>query len=390
MNWMRAPFPWFGGKRRVAPIIWEAFGQELPNFVDPFCGSLAVLLGRPGQPGTETVNDLDCYVANFWRAVRADADAVATWADWPVNEADLHARHRWLVAREEFRRQMRADPDFFDVKIAGWWVWGLSMWIGTGWCAQPAWEEQAAAGAVKTLGIHTAEYSKRPMLDKPGRGVHQEAARGEIRLRDLARATIWEKRPSIGDGAARGVHAEHLQVPGGGRAGPLYQWMRALQDRLRYVRVCCGDWRRVLGQSVTWKMGRTGVLFDPPYSEEAGRDPSIYAQEDLQVARDVREWCIENGNNPRLLIALCGLDGEHEMPASWQCVPWKASGGYAAAAGNIENAQRERIWFSPACNRIGSRAWQQAELFDVGGGGVNYLPVFLVLVHLAPARRWRN
>ena len=43
---MKAPFPWFGGKRRVAPEIWAAFG-DVDNYVEPFAGSLAVLLERP-------------------------------------------------------------------------------------------------------------------------------------------------------------------------------------------------------------------------------------------------------------------------------------------------------------------------------------------------------
>jgi hypothetical protein len=129
---MRAPFPWFGGKSRVASLVWERFGN-VPNYVEPFFGSGAVLLARPTAPGTETINDLDCYVANFWRAVQADPEAVARFADWPVNEADLHARHKWLVTREEFREGMKSDPTFFDSKVAGWWVWGLCSWIGTGW-----------------------------------------------------------------------------------------------------------------------------------------------------------------------------------------------------------------------------------------------------------------
>jgi site-specific DNA-adenine methylase len=80
---MQAPFPYFGGKSRAASLIWERFGN-VPNYVEPFAGSLAVLLGRPHEPGTETINDLDCYVANFWRAVQADPDAVAAAADWPT------------------------------------------------------------------------------------------------------------------------------------------------------------------------------------------------------------------------------------------------------------------------------------------------------------------
>lgn len=64
---MKAPFPWFGGKRRVAPIIWQAFG-DVDNYVEPFAGSLAVLLERPAwhKRRAETVNDADQFLANLF------------------------------------------------------------------------------------------------------------------------------------------------------------------------------------------------------------------------------------------------------------------------------------------------------------------------------------
>ena len=80
---MKAPFPYFGGKRKVAPEVWAALG-DVQNYCEPFAGSLAVLLGRPAtHRGTiETVNDLDRYLANFWRALQAALSA--TGGDGPV------------------------------------------------------------------------------------------------------------------------------------------------------------------------------------------------------------------------------------------------------------------------------------------------------------------
>lgn len=121
---LKAPFPWFGGKSRVAHLIWERFG-DVPNYVEPFFGSGAVLLARPTAARVETVNDKDCYLANFWRAVKQDPEGVAHYADWPVNECDLHSRHQWLVNQGGFRERMALDPDYFDSRIAGWWVWGI-------------------------------------------------------------------------------------------------------------------------------------------------------------------------------------------------------------------------------------------------------------------------
>lgn len=316
-----------------------------------------------------TVNDLDCYLSNFWRAVRSAPQDVAEHADWPVNEADLHARHRWLVAQTEFRQQMRADPEYFNAKVAGWWVWGLCQWIGSGWCWVADERGRDRLGNGKHPDLHRGHgVHARGGVTGRARGIGEprpdlSGERGLRRRRDLAHANrgltlVGGQIPDIsGDSGAagRGIHAS-------GREQSIYDTMAALQARLRRVRVCCGNWDRILGPSATEKIGVTGVFLDPPYSAEAGRDPSLYAAEDLGVAHDARRWALEHGDNPKLRIALCGYEGEHQMPSSWRCVPWKASGGYAASAGNTENAHRERIWFSPHCLPLEGEA--QRSLFE--------------------------
>ena len=140
------PFPWFGGKSKIAPTVWQVLG-DVPNYVEPFFGSGAVLMLRPSEPQTETINDADGFVATFWRATLNDPDAVAEHADNPVNECDLHARHLWLLGeRGRITDRLCGDPDFYDAKAAGWWCWGQACWIGGGWCAgngrtsaTPAW-----------------------------------------------------------------------------------------------------------------------------------------------------------------------------------------------------------------------------------------------------------
>lgn len=303
MTVIKAPFPWFGGKSRVADVVWRAFGADVPNYVEPFAGSLAVLLARPGGSGrTETVNDLDCYLANFWRALALDPDGVAAACDWPVNEADLSARHQWLVDQEAFREAMKIDPDHYDSKIAGWWVWGLCAWIGSGWCAERKWRDGTSGQGVNR---------QLPHLGNAGRGVNR-------------------KLPHLGD-AGRGQHA----------------YLAELSERLRRVRVACGDWRRVLGDSVTWRHGTTAILLDPPYSDGA-IDYAVGAR----ISHDVATWAREHGEDPRLRIALCGYEGEHEMPG-WTEHVWKARGGMGGQRrkdGTVNtNSKRERVWFSPHC-----------------------------------------
>jgi DNA adenine methylase len=50
MEQLEAPFPWFGGKRKVASLVWARFG-EVVNYVEPFFGSGAVLLNWTPAPG---------------------------------------------------------------------------------------------------------------------------------------------------------------------------------------------------------------------------------------------------------------------------------------------------------------------------------------------------
>jgi D12 class N6 adenine-specific DNA methyltransferase len=346
---LKAPFPWFGGKSKVARIVWDHFGI-VQNYVEPFFGSGAVLLGRPSQPGTETVNDLDCYLANFWRALSFDAGGITESADWPVNEADLHARHLWLVNQSEFREKMKTDPDFFDSRIAGWWVWGISQWIGSGWCSRPEW--------LSMESVVSRVHQKLPNMGDDGRGVHRPSQQipdlsGDSGAsgRGIFSAAVAGKRPHLyGRGTGIGIHGDESSKN-------LYAYMCALASRLRRVRVCCGSWDRVLGPSVTVKHGVCGVFLDPPYdmrlvSSPEDRQPDrLYSNHDNDLSKDVRAWAVENGDNPLLRIALCGYEGEHEFPSSWECVPWKAHGGYGSQRGDrgYENAARERIWFSPHC-----------------------------------------
>lgn len=321
---LKAPFPWFGGKSYVAQAVWKRFG-DVPNYIEPFFGSGAMLLGRP-EPfsGVETVNDKDGLVANFWRAVQAAPDEVAKFADWPVNENDLHARHHWLVERKDgIGPKLEGDPDWFDAKIAGWWCWGICCWIGSGWCSG----------------------------DGPWGVAEIDGVRQLVHLRD----------------AGTGVNRQlvHLSETGTGvnrkrEIGGIYDWMQNLSERLKRVRVCCGDWRRVTGgksgDSLTCFFSggnRCAVFLDPPYSAEADRRGTLYRTDCLDVAHDAREWAIEHGKDPRLRIALCGYDGEHEMPADWTVLEWKARGGYGSQSDDDtqakQNCKRERIWFSPHC-----------------------------------------
>ena len=129
---MHPPFPYYGGKRLLASSIWDRLG-DVAVYAEPFAGSLAVLLASEPHE-LEIVCDTNGHIANFWRALRADPDELAYWADYPTIHQDLLARHKCLVKwQEENCERLCEDPDWYDTKCAGWWVWGSpTSWEGDG------------------------------------------------------------------------------------------------------------------------------------------------------------------------------------------------------------------------------------------------------------------
>jgi hypothetical protein len=112
--------------------------------------------------------------------------------------------------------------------------------------------------------------------------------------------------------------------------------------------VCCGDWSRVVTESVTVHVGTpTGIVLDPPYLD----GESVYSDNDRQAAVDARDWAVQHGADRALRIVYCGYEGTVEFPPSWRVVPWKAKGGYGNTRkdGVNENSRRERLYLSPHC-----------------------------------------
>ena len=297
---LAAPFPYFGGKRRAAPRIWQALGDP-SGYVEPFAGSAAVLLARPSFKGrrVETLNDADGWLVNTWRSIQLSPDAVAAAAWGPVAEIDYHARLAWLQERRtpDLVAWLEGDPEAHDAKAAGWWLYVLACGIGDPFGPGP-W--RVVDGHLRKVG-------------NAGRGVNR-------------------KLPHLGDAGQ----------------GQLRAYMQALTDRLHRVRVTCGSWERVVKPSVTRSGtggdGSRAIFLDPPYATSG----DLYAHAGGDVAVGVREWCTAA---PReLRIILCGYDDEHDalLAHGWSVTEGKAGRG-AGYSVNPINGRRERLWLSPAC-----------------------------------------
>lgn len=313
---LAAPFPYFGGKSGACESVWSAFG-EVQNYVEPFSGSAAMLLGAPDGKRIETINDADGFVANFWRAIAKCPEDVAEHADWPVNEVDLFARHSWLVRQVAgLTERLHADPDWFDVKIAGWWCWGACNWIGSGWCSGDGpW-------------VHDGE---RLVKVNAGQGINRQLP------------ALTGGKGFIGRGLQRATDLPRGQF--------IHDWFSKLHYRLRDVRVTCGDWGRVVKDSVTTRHGLTGVFLDPPYTRGAMDYAAGGVGTDLPL--QVQAWCADNGENPLLRIVLCGHAGEHDalLSKGWFTASWTARKGYALTDEAMQNSKDETLWCSPHCIR---------------------------------------
>jgi DNA adenine methylase len=87
---MKPPFPYYGGKIRLADRISNLFPDN-GHYVEPYAGSLSVLLAKPPSR-METVNDLDHAIINFWRVLRTRPDELErACALTPHSIAEFHA-----------------------------------------------------------------------------------------------------------------------------------------------------------------------------------------------------------------------------------------------------------------------------------------------------------
>jgi DNA adenine methylase len=332
------PYVYFGGKRSIAPVVWERLGN-VKAYVEPFFGGGAVFWLRPpehfalGEKRWELLNDIDGMIVNFLRAVYHDPDAVAHYADWHITELDLTARHIWLVnQKESLVQRLEADPEYYDAKIAGWWVWGINNWIGSGWCS--------------SRGSWTLRDGVLTKRNKDEKVVNRRIPRKIPQIGNHTRGILGVNKtfPSIAQTAKEilGVNTN------------LAVYFDKLSSRLKgnVCKIVCGDWKRCLTPRCTIHSGvPVGVFLDPPYGGDRCKD--IYAHDDTSVCFEVLNWCKEKGKDDQFRIALCGYTGYYDELESlgWTPYYWSANGGYANQGQRQRrvNKNREVVWFSPHC-----------------------------------------
>jgi DNA adenine methylase len=292
---LKAPFCYFGGKSLIAERVWQIFGSGLQNYVEPFAGSLAVMLARPVPfDGPETAGDWSCHVVNFWRAIQGNPWGLAKLCVGPCFEVNTEAQHNHIVQGADALRTLLGNPLAYDLRSAAYWVRGVNEWIGSGYASgEGPWVWNSVDGWFKRGDEGTGINRKLPHLGNDGRG-------------EVQRRTEW-----------------------------LVSWFQAIADRLVKVRFACGDWKRIAdSDSATIKHGLTGFFLDPPYDDTE----YVYGADHAPVSAEVREWCKENGRHPLKRIILCGRGTEHDelLQHGYRREDWVTGKGYGKPGQNGE------------------------------------------------------
>ena len=327
MEKLRSPFVYFGGKRMVADKIWKRFGDDIKTYIEPFCGSAAVLLARPDPHGREIINDIDGYVVNFWRALKADPRRLEYLMYYPSTEIDLHARFNTLRReRDGLRDRLRDDDSYFDEVLASAWASNANTSIG-----------------ISGLDFKRDTYGSINHLTRPSRNNDPDY--------DLASAWVYNRNNAIGSEGTDFQRGQINSLPNIINPKRTNFNLNALAQRLIKVYVTCGDWKRVVKSSIITEKEKIAVFLDPPYKLDASDyDKRVYNDNDQGIHEQVIEFCQKHHDSKNVRIALCGYKDSYDV-LGWEKYQWIANGGFANMSKKKENMNRklETVWFSPSC-----------------------------------------
>lgn len=199
--------PWFGGKRTLAPSIVRQLGKHA-HYVEPLCGSLAVLLHK-GPVRMETVNDLHGDLINLVRVIQSPAaerlydrligvlvgdDTLATAAGELANTAGLVDA-------------MHAGPQS-DAAISRAWCYFVASWMARSGFAGLAQSQERYDLAVRwtTGGGAPATRFRSAVASLPG--WHRRLSNVVVLNRDA-----FEIIPKISDTADTAIYVDPPYLP---------------------------------------------------------------------------------------------------------------------------------------------------------------------------------
>jgi len=273
---MRTAFTYYGSKRRIASAIWQRFGDP-SYYYEPFGGSLATILERP------------------------EATEKARYEY--VNDADCLITNFFRAAKfgkpEELASLANWPASQLDLEARVDWLPKQRNRLHHNLTADPKWYDLDCAAWFAWVRSVKFSPDSRTLLV----------------------------------GRCSGVRRKHQN---------LTLYFTALARRLKDVSIHYGDWTTLANAAENQSLrNNCAILLDPPYKYATGRSRNLYATDSADVAEYVHRWALAIAEiRPKLRIALCGLVGEHKMPATWEEFPWSSGHGKGI----------ERVWFSPNCD----------------------------------------
>lgn len=151
------PFTYFGGKTRLAEQIVATFPQH-EHYVEPFAGSLAVLLAKP-RSRMETVNDLDRDLMTFWEMLRDEPLELAR-----VCHLTPHSRAEFAAAVEWLNMPVQAREPVAGLEVARR-VWVTLSQGRAGLLRRTGWRHYVdPAGSVTSMPGYLEAYVRRMRL----------------------------------------------------------------------------------------------------------------------------------------------------------------------------------------------------------------------------------
>lgn len=343
MNKHNQLYTYFGCKKKLIEEVWSNYFHDIDMLVEPFAGTAVIACNKPDTVNIKNMylNDYDCHIANVLRAVVYDPEGLIDYICHPRLELDLHMIHDYLTGSKPYLRDLlMKNIDAHDVKLAGWWVWGLNHWIGGSWCNCE----------LKSIDDLTNHYDKDFFLypndiKQDSVSTRRRKPRKDNTITHQNISTVRRKPQHNNQCTHQNLSTRRKKTINDNiithqqtncRREHVSDIVYKIYDQLSEAKILYGDFERVLtGSYLNDSRTKCGIFLDPPYQNNTNTDNSaIYGSttqvEDHGVFDRALKWFLDNYKNPKYKIILCGhKDSFIGIPEDIKKVSWKRGSGYA-------------------------------------------------------------
>lgn len=109
---IKSPVSWVGNKTPILPILYALFPLSYERYIEPFGGSVSVLLGKPWQDKFEAFNDYNHNLINLFRCMRDRPLAFIR----ELGFLSLNARDNFKMLKHFFRKE-ELDDVFLEEEL---------------------------------------------------------------------------------------------------------------------------------------------------------------------------------------------------------------------------------------------------------------------------------